>query len=190
MALKDPENDYFSSLFFAIEIIFIPHNIILAEIGARLNLDEQGREFTRIAKAVFGPNGNIATLIFCHQEGFFSQRNFSRARNDDPVLGAVVVALQGKLCAWFYQEAFDLKAAAFIKTLIPAPGPIDTGVINVLDTFCFFQFFNNYFYILCPMFGGKQHSVFGRNRNHIIHTNQRQADAIKTVHIAVCSFEQ
>ncbi len=90
--------------------VLIAYNIVLTEIFARLHLDDLERNLAWVFQAMGLAEGDVGALVFSEQKGFTALSNLGRALDDDPVLGAVVVALQGEAAARLDSDALDLKA--------------------------------------------------------------------------------
>src|SRR5690349_4961313 len=66
---------------------------------------------------------NKGRLVFFEQEDLVVARHFRGALNDDPVLGALGMALQRKPAAWFHHDVLDLISIAGVDALIATPWP-------------------------------------------------------------------
>src|SRR5438477_7595092 len=67
------------------------HDVVLAEIGARLHLDEMERDLAGILQPVADAERNIGRLVLVEQDLLAAPHHLGGARDDDPVLGAVMV---------------------------------------------------------------------------------------------------
>src|SRR3546814_3494997 len=66
--------------------ILIPHDIVLAQICARLHLDEHHRDLPRILHPMLRPGRHVKRLVLRQQRHFVSHRDLGRALDDDPML--------------------------------------------------------------------------------------------------------
>lgn len=69
-------------------------DVVLAEIGAGLHLDDFQGNLAGIFQAVPRADGNEGGLVLGDQESLVSPRHARRAAHDDPVLRAMMVHLQ------------------------------------------------------------------------------------------------
>ena len=76
----------------AIDIVE-PDDVVLAEIGARLHLDQKGRRLTRIGKAMLLADGDIGGLILAQDLDRLAARYLQRSAHHHPMFGPVTVAL-------------------------------------------------------------------------------------------------
>lgn len=107
-------------------IVLQAHDVILAEIAARLNLDQMQRNLAGVFQMMDDPQRNEGRLLFRQQHLRAVPRDARRAGNLDPMLGAVMVKLQRESLARLDHEALDLEARARIDSLVPAPRPTDS----------------------------------------------------------------
>ena len=94
------------------ELVHDPNNIILAQIRARLDLDHLQQNLARIGQPMHVALGNIDRLVFPHRLHRVANGDFGRALDADPVFGAVVMLLKGKLLAGRYEQPFYLETIA------------------------------------------------------------------------------
>lgn len=66
--------------------------------------------FPGVFHPVCGAEGYINRLVLGHEFDLFADGHLGRAFNHDPVLGAVVVALQAERRTGMNYDAFNLKA--------------------------------------------------------------------------------
>src|SRR5215472_11899590 len=102
-------------------------DVVLAEIGTRLHFDHMQRDFAGVFQPVRGTERDIGRLVFGEDDLFLAAADLGGALHDHPVLGAVMVHLQGQLAARLDQDVLDLDAVAGMHRLIRAPGPVHAG---------------------------------------------------------------
>ena len=71
----------------------VSHDVVLIEIGPRLNLDEEGRNLTEIGEPMSAANRNVSRLVLAQQLDVVALGDLKRAGYHDPMLGPVIVAL-------------------------------------------------------------------------------------------------
>jgi len=74
-----------------------PHNVVLTEVTAGLNLDDFKRDPPGIGEPMHGPDGNENRLVLMHKMCGIPQGHFGRAADHNPMFGAVKMALQRQL---------------------------------------------------------------------------------------------
>src|SRR5688572_19424506 len=97
-------------------------DVVLAEIAARLHLDDLQRFRPRVLDAMYGADRNVGGLVLGQREDIVAARNARRALHDDPMLGAVSVLLERELCARLDREALHLEARPGVDAIVAAPG--------------------------------------------------------------------
>src|SRR5712672_2457457 len=61
------------------------HDVVLAEIRARLHLDELQRQLAGVFEPVFGPDRDVDGLVFANEHALRVPLHDRRALHDDPV---------------------------------------------------------------------------------------------------------
>src|ERR1044072_818172 len=74
----------------AVVDVFDADDVVLAEIGPRLHLDQVKRHLSRVLEPVRAAERHEDRLVLTQQDGFVVARHQRRAVDDDPVLGAVI----------------------------------------------------------------------------------------------------
>jgi len=74
--------------------IVVAHDVILAQIGARLHFDQPKRLFARVFQTMLGAKRNEGRLVFVQQKNLLIAGYLCRALHHDPMLGTLFVALQ------------------------------------------------------------------------------------------------
>src|ERR1700722_20299390 len=103
--------------------VFKAHDVVFAEIGAGLHFDKVQRDAPRIFQPMARAERNIGRLIFPQEKLLVATGDFGGARDDDPVLGAMMMHLERKLGARIDDNAFDLETLAVIDGIVRAPRP-------------------------------------------------------------------
>ena len=119
-------------MLYAIIDILKSHNIIFAEITARLHFYNFKGDAAWILETVVGTYWNISGFVLGENEDIITARDFCGSGDHDPVLCPVMMHLQGKLGAGFYRQAFYLVAGSIINTLLVSPGPVYPAMEAVL----------------------------------------------------------
>src|SRR5271156_3667550 len=114
--------------------IFEPHDVVLAEIASRLHFDQMQRDRTRVLETVFGAKRNERRFVFVEEEDVLVAGHFRSARDDNPMLCAVVMHLKRKLRARIDDDALHLEALARIDGIIRTPGTEHLTVMHVMMT--------------------------------------------------------
>ncbi len=78
----------------ALVVIDEPNDVVFAEIGAGLNLDEMEWEFAGVLESMRCAERYVSGLIFREQDLLLIARHPRGARDDDPVLCSMMVHLQ------------------------------------------------------------------------------------------------
>ena len=113
--------------------------------------------------------GDVGALVFTHQLLAAVSFHHGRALHHDPVLGAVVVHLQGKAGARLHFNLFHLPALAFGDAVVMAPGPVDAAMGLALRGPFALELAHNSLDVLGPVAVGHQHHVIGFDYHQIFH---------------------
>src|SRR3569833_3314642 len=87
-------------------------DVVLAEVGAGLHLDDLERQLARIREAVRLAERDVGALVLGQDHLAVAAGDLRGALHDDPVLGAMVVHLQAQRGTRVDQDALDLEAGA------------------------------------------------------------------------------
>src|SRR5579885_2876548 len=98
-------------------------DVVLAEIRARLHLDQHQRDASRVLDLVDAAERQVGALILADEKLPVVPRHQRAAVDDDPVLGAMEMLLQAELGAGVDDDALDLEPAALGQRLVIAPRP-------------------------------------------------------------------
>src|SRR5579872_2739310 len=98
------------------------HDVILAEVGARLHLDDVQRNHPRILDAVLHADRNVGRLVLLQEENLVAAGDTRRAGNHDPVLGTVMMHLQRQGRARLDLQTLHLETGAAFDAVVTAPG--------------------------------------------------------------------
>ena len=99
-------------------LIIEAHNIILAQVIARLHLNNLQINLALVLQFVLYAGGYISRFVGRHTKSFFSPGDGSCSPYHHPVLRTMTMQLQRNTRARLDNQSLDLKAAAFIQTLI------------------------------------------------------------------------
>ncbi len=110
----------------------------------------------------------IDRLVFVNDFCFFAARHFRRAFDDDPVFGAVIVALQRQPLARRDHYPFDLIARALIDRLVIAPGPIHAFVLGRFAALALAQMLDQRLDLIALVVAHHQNRVLRRDDDHVL----------------------
>ena len=123
----------------AIVNVLDTHDIVFAEIGAGLNLDQLEVDLAGIGEAMNDANRQKDQLVLVHDGLFLAARDLGGAVDHDPMFGAMEMPLQREPAARGHNDAFDLVARPVVDRLIIAPRPINPLVLGRLAPPAFLQ---------------------------------------------------
>ena len=115
---------------------------------------------------------DVGGLVFGQKQHLAAIGDFGRAFDDDPVLCTVVVLLQTEAGAGLDLDALDLKAAAFVDAVVPAPGAVHLAVQGVFFAFAGLQLSNDVLDVLAAGFDGYEHGIRCFDHDEVFYTNQ------------------
>src|ERR1700676_5300430 len=72
-----------------------PHNVVLAEIASDLDLDDPQRLWMRVFQPMLHPDRDEGRFIFLEDQIVLAAHDGCFTRDDNPMLGALVMILQG-----------------------------------------------------------------------------------------------
>src|SRR6185437_2622254 len=75
-------------------VILQPHDVVFAQVGPRLHLDDMEWDLPGVLDPMLDPDGDIGRLIFLEQENLVPSRDARGPRDDDPMLRPVMMQLQ------------------------------------------------------------------------------------------------
>src|SRR5690606_11263305 len=107
--------------------ILIANDVVLAEVTSGLYFDQRERNFSRSFHAMDSTEGDVNGVGRCHQLNLGIDGHFGGAFYDDPVFGAVVVALKRQSRAWMDNYALHLETGTDDEAFVPAPGAVVAG---------------------------------------------------------------
>src|SRR5690349_10766545 len=115
-------------------VVLAADDVVLAQVGAVLHLDQQHRHATRVLDPVPGPARHVHGSPRLEPLRTARDDDPGRARDHHPVLGPEAVALQAQPLARLDEEALDLVPPPLLDGHEPAPGPgledADRGVLG------------------------------------------------------------
>src|SRR5688572_568984 len=98
------------------------HDVVLTEVAARLHLDDLQDLGAGVLDPVHCADRYVGRFVLAEVEDLVVARDAGAALDDDPVLGAMRVLLQGQLRARLDREALNLEPGAGIDAVVAAPG--------------------------------------------------------------------
>src|SRR5690242_12818585 len=110
-----------AGFFGAAVIVGEPLDIVLAEIGAELHFDHAQRLRAWILQPVDFARRNVDITARSEAHLALSYRHQRLAAGDDPLLGALAVPLQRKLCAGPHEDFLHLEPGVDRERAEPAP---------------------------------------------------------------------
>ena len=149
-------------------MIFKPHDVILAQITARLHLNDLQRNGAWVGKAVDFTERNVSALVFGKQDGLVPVGDFSGTGDDDPVLRPMVVLLQAEAGLGLDLDALDLEAPAFVDAVVPAPGTVHLAVQGVLPAPLLIEGIDDVLDVLAAGFVGNEHGIRGFDDDQVV----------------------
>jgi hypothetical protein len=123
----------------AIIDILEPDNIIFAQVRTGLHLDQSEVDPAGIRHSMHATHRQIDRLVLVHKMNLIIPGDLGRSLDDDPMLGAMEMLLQGQALAWLHDDTFDLVALPGIDRLIIAPGPVGALMFQRLGVIFGFQ---------------------------------------------------
>src|ERR1700730_18823821 len=123
----------------AIIDILEPDNIIFAQVRTGLHLDQSEVDPARIRHSMHAAYRQVDRLVLVHKMNLIVPGDLGRSLDDDPMLGAMEMLLQGQAFAWLDDDAFDLVALPEIDRLIIAPWPVGALMFQRLGAIFGFQ---------------------------------------------------
>src|SRR6202022_2576951 len=107
----------------AIIDILEPDNIVFPQVRTGLHLDQFEVDPAGIRHSMHATDRQIDRLILMHKMDLIVAGDLGRPLDDDPMLGAMEMLLQGQALAWLHDDALDLVARSGIDQLVIAPWP-------------------------------------------------------------------
>ena len=117
---------------------------------------------------MYGAEGNIGRLIFGQREYLVSPRHFCCSPNDNPVLGAMKVLLQGQFLTRLHDDALDLKTVRLHEGFVGAPRAIDPLMKRGLAPVGGLECLNDVFDTLHLIAVGHQNGIWRLNHHDIL----------------------
>ena len=118
---------------------------------------------------MLGAQGDVGALVFAHEFLDAVLLDHGRALNHHPVLGPVVVHLQGQAGPRVDHDLFHLPALALGDTVVGAPGPVDAAMGLALRRPLLLQQAHHGLDVLGPVPVGHQHHVIGFDHHQVFH---------------------
>ncbi|RMO06447.1 hypothetical protein ALQ47_05268 [Pseudomonas cichorii] len=162
--------------------IFVTLDVVFTQVAARLDFDDFQRDLARVFQAVYRSDRDVGRLVFSQQEHVLVAGNLSRAGYHDPVLGAVVVHLQGEAGARFDRDALDLEAAAHVHRVVGAPRTIDFQMVLGFAAALLVERVDHLLDALDLVLVGDHHGVLGFDDHDVVQTDHRDQFAVAVDH--------
>ena len=144
-------------------------DVVLAEIGARLHLDEVERDLAGIFEAVARAERNVGRLVLVQDQLLIALGHLGGAGDDDPVLGAMVMHLQRQPAARLDHDMLDLHAVAVMDRAVGAPGAVHQRVGGELVAIAALEPRDEPLHILGAVAARDHHRIGGRDDDEILH---------------------
>ena len=139
--------------------IFVPFDVVFAEITTGLDFDQIKRNFAGIDQAVNTQRRQIDGFVFMKNEGGVVLGHFGNPVDHDPVLRPVMMPLQREERACVDGNPLDLETVAVMDRLIESPGPVDPGVERGLVAFFGLQPVDDGFHVLGAVERQDEHRI-------------------------------
>jgi hypothetical protein len=105
-------------------VVFDAHDVVLAQVIAKLNFDDCQTDVAAVSQAMIGFGRDVDVLTLLQLQFTIATDNVSHAFNHDPVFAAPRVSLQAQSRAGFHFQHLDLKAGSFFQDFVTAPGSL------------------------------------------------------------------
>ena len=96
-------------------------DVVLTEISAGLDFNDDQRQGAGVLQPVLGSRRNIGGLIFNVDANGFTVGDLGCTADDHPVLGTVVMQLEGQALTWIDRDTLHLEAFTHVQAFIAAP---------------------------------------------------------------------
>src|SRR6218665_4006929 len=106
----------------AAELVDEANNVVFAEIGAGLHLDHLEADLAGVGETMDRALRYVDRLVLVQNGHLVVDRDLGRSLDADPVLGAVVMLLQGELLFRMDEETLHLEAIAVEDRCVATPG--------------------------------------------------------------------
>jgi hypothetical protein len=148
--------------------VFESNDVILAEVAARLHLDDFERDLSGVLQAVFDAERDVGRLVLAEQDDLLAARHPGRAAHHDPVLGAMMVHLQRERGAGADDDALDLEALAAVDAVVPAPGAMHLAMQFGFAAAGGLEAADDGLHFLGALLGRHQHGIGGFDHDHVL----------------------
>src|SRR5262252_7918410 len=153
------------------------YDVVFAEIGAGLNLDQLQRQLAGILQPVLGADRDVDGLVLAHEHALLAALHDRRAVHYDPVLGAMIVLLQAELAARLDGDALDLEAVAGIDRAVVPPGAMAGDVLLRFGPVLALQLGHHARYLAGRLGVGDQHRIVGGDDHDVVESDRRHQPA-------------
>src|SRR5690606_883704 len=144
-------------------------DVVLAEVGTALHLDDVQLHLAGVLQAVDDPEGNIGGLVLGEQQFLVAAGHQGGAAHHDPVLGAVVVLLQGQALPGLDHDALHLEALAAVDGGVVAPGAEPLAVYPGAFAALAFQVVDHLLDVLGALPAGDEDGIVGLDDHQVVH---------------------
>src|ERR1700730_17815589 len=96
-------------------VILNPHDIVLAEIAAGLDLDQLQVDLAGILEAMLRSDRDVDRFVLVNDLRLLPDHDAGRAADNNPVLGTMVMQLQREPSRRLHDDALDLEAVTLIE---------------------------------------------------------------------------
>src|SRR4029453_15713851 len=104
-------------------VVLLAHDVVFAEIGAVLDLDDDDGHAPHVLGAMPGAPRHRDRLARAEPPAAAADGDLGSARHDHPVLGAAAMPLEAEAMAGLHHEPLHLVARSFLERLEAPPGP-------------------------------------------------------------------
>src|ERR1700739_1679419 len=98
------------------------HDVVFAEVGPRLHLDDLEHDGAGILDAVLHADRDVGRLVLLEKKHLFAASNARGSGDHDPMLRAMMMQLQRELRAGLDLQALHLEARSRLDAVIAPPG--------------------------------------------------------------------
>src|SRR5690606_31722625 len=165
-------------------------DVVLAEVAARLDLDQFHRSGAPVAQAAHAAARNVRALVLLQVEHLAVAGDLGHAGDDHPVLGAVAVPLQAQPRAGLDHDALDLDPFARVDRVVAAPRAIDLAVEGVLLAPGFPDAVHDALDVLHPVLARDQGGVLGVDDHQVLDADRGDHAPVRGPHQVVAAVQR
>lgn len=146
-------------------------DIVLFQILPYLHLNDLQRNLAAILKPMFCADGDVGALVLGDGDHFVIAGNGGGASDNDPVLGAVHVALHAQALAGLDCDALHFEVVGVFQNGIAAPGALHGEMCNVFLGVVTLQGIDHLAHALALATLGDEDGIGGFDDIQVFHTN-------------------